>query len=1083
MGEERKPRDPEPTAAVAGARPQKSVLTFIERKLGEAPHVTLREEASDAAGAAFIDPKSEEKLSLPQGRAAYQLMGEIARGGMGVILKGHDTDLGRDVAMKVLHKDLAERPEIVQRFVEEAQIGGQLQHPGIVPVYELGLMADERPYFTMKLVKGRTLASLLEERRSVSDGRRRMIDIFESVCQTMAYAHSRGLIHRDLKPANVMVGAFGEVQVVDWGLAKVLARGGKADEKRADRTRAIQTVLETVRTEGSGSGSDSVAGSIMGTPAYMSPEQAQGQIDRLDERSDVFSLGATLCEILTGLRPYEPSDGPEDRENTLAAAALARTDAALARLDACGADRALVELCKECLLTAPAARPRNAGVLAERVHDYITSVEERASAAQLEAAEARHARRLTAWIAVAAVAIFAVAGGGWVFVQNERAAREREVARHEQDAARRERALAASVGEALTEASHLRGLARWTEALAAIDRARVLAESGAGRAGDAELLERIEGARADVQRDAEEARRRDDLERSNQRLVAALDEVQFPRGNQELAFPPARERAYARLFREHGLDLDAGTVDVAAASLGERGLGVQIALVLDDWMAARAILGDEAGAARLLELAHRIDPDPLRADLREAVAARDTSELTSLADLDLAGQPAATLYVLGSGLEAAGAPERSVVTFREAVARHPEDFQLHVALGRQLYQGANDTSEPTRTRELEREARSHYWAALALRPQSRGVRTRLGRLLMRVEDPRGPMEAERVFLGGLPYAPDDVGLLRHAAWAQRVQGKYREALETMDRAVAIDPSDVDSRVEVGRVHEDAGDLDQAVIEFEQAVAIHPSTFALVNLGSALRKVGRLEESLTILERVEELATRNSYALAELSLTREALGDLDGAAESLRRQAELAPESAGVLCELGRVQLAAGHVDEAIRTFQRAVALEPDEASGHLGLGHALFRQGDRAGALNRCEMATELAPDSARSHRITAWILATPADDGTEGAEGALPRARRAVELAPETAASWSTLGVVLYRSGAWEEARDTLQRSLDLGGVAPVDQLVLAMAHHRLGEEAPARDWYRRALEWMEQNGTPEEYVSIRREAEMLVE
>ena len=227
-----------------------SVLSVLSARIGEAPRVSLREEPSQAGSAPLIDPASSERASLPEGRGSYQILGEIARGGMGVVLRGHDTDLGRDVALKVLNRELADRPEVVQRFVEEAQIGGQLQHPGIVPVYELGLMADDRPYFTMKLVKGRTLAMLLAERESVTSDRRRLVDVFESICQTVAYAHSRSVIHRDLKPANIMVGAFGEVQVVDWGLAKVLARGGKADEKRAKAMHSQLTVLETVRSEG-----------------------------------------------------------------------------------------------------------------------------------------------------------------------------------------------------------------------------------------------------------------------------------------------------------------------------------------------------------------------------------------------------------------------------------------------------------------------------------------------------------------------------------------------------------------------------------------------------------------------------------------------------------------------------------------------------------------------------------------------------------------------------------------------------------------------------------------------------------------
>ena len=133
---------------------------------------------SEHGASPILDPAATEQHQLPRERGNHQIMGEIARGGMGVILKGHDTDLGRDVALKVLDDALAKNPAVVQRFIEEAQIGGQLQHPGIVPVYELGLMADERPFFTMKLVKGRTLSELLLRRKSPLEDRTRMLSIF-----------------------------------------------------------------------------------------------------------------------------------------------------------------------------------------------------------------------------------------------------------------------------------------------------------------------------------------------------------------------------------------------------------------------------------------------------------------------------------------------------------------------------------------------------------------------------------------------------------------------------------------------------------------------------------------------------------------------------------------------------------------------------------------------------------------------------------------------------------------------------------------------------------------------------------------
>jgi serine/threonine protein kinase len=162
---------------------------------------------------------------------------------MGVVLKGRDTDLGRDVAVKVLLETHASRTELVQRFVEEAQIAGQLQHPGIVPVYELGQFADKRPYFTMKLVKGQTLAALLGARKDPAQDRAKYLGVFVQVCQTLAYAHARGVIHRELKPSNVMVpsgpGALPPSgQAAGWRVAPP-ASPASAPARLADRPAAL----------------------------------------------------------------------------------------------------------------------------------------------------------------------------------------------------------------------------------------------------------------------------------------------------------------------------------------------------------------------------------------------------------------------------------------------------------------------------------------------------------------------------------------------------------------------------------------------------------------------------------------------------------------------------------------------------------------------------------------------------------------------------------------------------------------------------------------------------------------------------
>ncbi|QDU83956.1 Serine/threonine-protein kinase PknD [Planctomycetes bacterium Pla163] len=701
--------------------PGRSVLQILGERTGETPRVNLRDEDSASIAAPVIDPSSREKLSVPKGRGNYQLMGEIARGGMGVVLKGHDTDLGRDIAVKVLDKRLCERADVLQRFVEEAQIGGQLQHPGIVPVYELGLMEDERPYFTMKLVKGRTLAALLAQRETPDADRGRLLDIFESVCQTLAYAHSRGVIHRDLKPANIMVGAFGEVQVVDWGLAKVLVRGGTADERRAREAHSHLTILETVRSEGSGSGTQSLVGSVLGTPAYMPPEQASGQVNRLDERADVFALGAILCEILTGLPPYVGNTS-----EVIQAASQAEVDDAFGRLDACGADEILVKLAKQCLMAAPAARPADAGVLAERVHAYVISKEERAHRAEVEAAaaqakaqEERKARRLTAALGAAVVAIVLVASGGWLWVQNERSEQDRIETERLRAEAQRDQELSTDINAALNEAALLEGGGRFDAAVVAAERARALAEGGGA---SAELLASVGATLDELNAALAESRAREELALDTARLVeelrqAALPDLQTSNDDQD--------RLFAEAFRSHGIDLDAGSIEEAAELLSRRGMGAEVALELDTWREVRRLRFDKDGALRLLDIAHLLDPDPDRAHLREAMAARDLDELRYLASLDFADQPASTFALLARCFLRLGERELSRSVYRQGVERHPNDLRLNYMLAANMSPTIGEPQNDGDRYEAER-----LWgAALAIDPRSSMARYGLGLVL------------------------------------------------------------------------------------------------------------------------------------------------------------------------------------------------------------------------------------------------------------------------------------------------------------------------------------------------------------------
>lgn len=229
--------------------------------------------------------------------ARYELLEELGRGSMGVVYRVRDRDLNRVLAMKVLARTPSsdqERGGLLARFLEEAQLNGRLDHPGIVPVHELGLDSKGRVYFTMKLVEGRTLAEVLQAIREQREGwtPEQALPILLRAAEAVAYAHSKGIVHRDLKPGNVMIGSFGEVYVVDWGLARVLSEPDRRDLRLA------------VRGE-DGASISTLDGTVIGTPAYMPPEQAGGRVDEIGPPSDVYALGAMLYHLLAGHMPYE----------------------------------------------------------------------------------------------------------------------------------------------------------------------------------------------------------------------------------------------------------------------------------------------------------------------------------------------------------------------------------------------------------------------------------------------------------------------------------------------------------------------------------------------------------------------------------------------------------------------------------------------------------------------------------------------------------------------------------------------------------------------------------------------------------
>jgi len=844
----------------------------------------------------------------------YEVVREIARGGVGVVLEARDSELGRRIAVKVLRDRHAASSEIRRRLVEEAQIGGQLEHPGIVPVHELGVDDHQGPYLAMKLVQGQTLTEVLKARSSPDVDRQKLIGIFSRVCQAMAYAHSRGVIHRDLKPHNLAVGEFGEVQIMDWGLAKT-QRASTDESARNDR-------VETYRTDRPLA--DSLVGTVMGTPAYMPPEQAAGEVDALDARADVFSLGAILCEILTGAPPYTGRTSGE----VLARSRQADLADARRRLGECGADPELLALTRKCLAVDPEDRPTDASELATTVEDYLASLEERRRAAELEATEAhvreigaRKARRLTLLLASSIVLGTLATGGGYLVVERGRRERVRGLeqdltAAIERASSRHDRAAAAGFLD----------VAPWDAALEAANAARVLASDEV----DTSLRTRAIDLATTIER--------------TRNTASLLRELDGARG--QLATGADARRAHER-FRRAFADLvdesSPAAIDRTIERIHATGAPIELAHYLDQWSRLKRRLGHDPSP--LSAILRAIDPDPWRSRLRAALDARDIATLEKLGGDPDAARSVADLDLLASALHRAGALDVAKRIWLRAWAEKPDDFWACIGLAvvaRQSRPPQHDeslrwlsvacTARPDSVfatklladdlRQAKRfdEANEILTAAISSRPREPEFHVYRSRLLFDTGDLDAAEASARRVLEladetAEPTATRASGL-RSLVLVQLKRRQNQEARSLAMQAVELEPAHPLNHDLHGRCLVKLGRIDEALQSFGKALELDPAIRRYLVAGDALNDAGAVDAAARVIAAALQAWPDDLELLLEMGRAHSA--NADGGAGWYVLAARQAPDSVRALGGLAMALRQVERIDDELAASVREV---------------------------------------------------------------------------------------------------------------------------------------------------------------------
>lgn len=989
----------------------------------------------------------------------YDLGPKIARGGMGIVYRAHDRLLNRTVAVKVMRGRFSGRADLMRRFLAEARISGRLQHPGIVPVYEVGTLPDGRPFIAMKLIEGQTLAKILRERTSPMQDLSQLLKVFDALCQTMAYAHQQGVIHRDLKPDNIMVGAFGEVQVMDWGLAKLL--NGGDDPTEAEFFRTTPDIYPVANSDMSHSGhvpagdhsthatailamgpenldnAMTGAGAVFGTVPFMPPEQARGDGDRVEYPADVFALGAILCQILTGQPPYFGSNDAV-KEN----AREGKLFGAYVMLDRCGADHSLVLLAKHCLAYNAGDRPQDAGALAQMFATCLTNLSNQAKAIEISRLTAQsqlidltvreelatRARWLSRGWLVTAILFAGLAGGGWAWHTRDK---ERRIAAEE---ARRISAIQ-QIDDSLTEAATLASEARKApggafardakarQAVAALQRAGALAEA-------------VPGARDEWQARFDEVGASVATTERGARLAVALDlwrtDLIDPRGDFD---PAAAAKKCAEVLSKHGMEVMSRPADVVGAEISDHPASDSIREVLADWLAVSSSSTERNHLVEVLKAVGSAPPAGW-------IAALESNDLSQLTSLDASEVPPAGIAVGARRLIQENNTADAEKILLRGARRHPNDFTLNALLGAIYRERPGGRADAIR----------YLSAALATRPSDPGVGFQLGsvlaedgrsdeaiELLRRVIDADPKNVAARSTLGNAYAARGDRSSAK-AAYLSALELSSQHApahlglgqiyvldnepslAETSFRqALSADPKSAIAHAGLGRLLADRNDHAAAIPELRQAVRSAPGDIKnRMLLAQSLRATGDRINALREAKSLAKLAAGDPAVMTLLANLLRENGDRKGALVAFRSLAASKDGNADVHRQVGELSLELSEPTTARDAFAKAIELAPD-ASLYVSLGQCEEKLGLKPEALKAYRRAIELDQTNGVARHRAGWLAVESGD------EAGLVDLRLAVEKLASSADVRSDYGEALFRYGKFRESASTLRAAIAL--------------------------------------------------------